>query len=132
MNYRSSHNIILKAFLKNNHIIPGQWLISKLSRFTRKVTSRWLRILCLYLLNKCHFTHQKIITSESLFFMWYCRALFFSYYAFIHGYYFLKNTGRTYIDRVWLKHTNQKIFQPIIPSIFYLLLTLPMTTLVKL
>ena len=32
------------------------------------------------------------------------------------------------IDRVWLKQTNYKIFQAIIPSIFYPLLKLPMTT----
>ena len=97
MNYRSSHNIILKAFLKNNHIIPGQWLISKLSRFTRKVTSRWLRILCLYLLNKCHFTHQKMITSESLFFMWYCRTLFFL--LCFHTWLLLSYKYRTHIYR---------------------------------
>ena len=38
----------------------------------------------------------------------------------------------TYIDRVRLKQTNKKKFQAILPSIFYPLLTLPMTTLVTL
>ena len=40
-------------------------------------------------------------------------------------------TIKTYIDRVRLKQTNYNIFQAIIPSIFYPLLTLPMTNLVK-